>query len=250
MLDTGKKLELQKLAAHYFNVAASHIRRVEIRNELLTKAMSGVNVSEEAELPGFEKKNIRFGSFENREFVAMMTDIRRSTDIINSENGVVNMFLIFYIYAGIVAKIVDDFDGTATEFLGDGVLCLFDTKETGTQNALGRSMSACWTIFEAREQVLNPFFTSVGLPVINFGIGIDHGMTIATKFGYRGDTDLKAFGKCVYNVSKLCKGNNEYWISENSQKLWPQSDTGQLRFGTPKVVDGKWAYPGYRQVHG
>lgn len=120
-METTKQQELTKLTKHYFQIALAHVDSNAELNDQLRKAQSSQPLNEEAELPGFENKPMKFGKFENREFVVMMTDIRKSTDIINAPNGLVNMFLIFYIYAGIVAKIVDSYNGTSTEFLGDGV---------------------------------------------------------------------------------------------------------------------------------
>lgn len=247
-MDLVKQHELTKLAKQYFQIAIAHVDKNSDLNDQLKKALSGMAINEEAELPGFENKPMKFGKFENREFVVMMTDIRKSTDIINSPNGLVNMFLIFYIYAGIVAKIVDSYNGTSTEFLGDGVLNLFDTKDSSRETALRNSMLSSWDILEAREKILNPFFYSVGLPQINFGIGIDHGITIVTQFGYRSDTDLKAFGKCVYNASKLCKGVNQIIVSENSQSVWPTGPGGNLNFGQAVYIDNKFAYPAYKNI--
>lgn len=241
-MDQTKQTELIRLTKQYFQIASAHIDRSSELNDNLRKALSGLRLNEEAEVPGFEEKPMKFGSFENREFIVMMTDIRKSTDIINSKNGNISMFLIFYIYAGIVAKIVDSFNGTSTEFLGDGVLNLFDTKDITRDTALSNSMLASWEILEARETILNPFFNNVGLPTINLGIGIDHGITIVTKFGYRNDTDLKAFGRCVYNASKLCKGINQIIVSENSKNVWPTGPEGRLNFQLPIIIDNKFAY--------
>lgn len=241
-MDQIKQAELIRLTKQYFQIASAHIDRSSELNDNLRKALSGLRLNEEAEVPGFEEKPMKFGRFENREFIVMMTDIRKSTDIINSKNGNISMFLIFYIYAGIVAKIVDSYNGTSTEFLGDGVLNLFDTKEITRDTALSNSMLASWEILEARETILNPFFNNVGLPTINLGIGIDHGITIVTKFGYRNDTDLKAFGRCVYNASKLCKGVNQIIVSENSKDVWPTGPEGRLNFQPPIIIDNKYAY--------
>ena len=245
-MEINLKTELVKLTRQYFNVALAHIDKNAEISEKLRKAFSTLPLNEEAELPGYEDRTLKFGKFENREFVVMMTDIRDSTGIINSQNGLVNMFLIFYIYAGIVAKIVDVHNGTSTEFLGDGVLNLFDTKENGRSQALRNSMEASWDIMEAREIIINPFFAENEIPQINLGIGIDHGITIVTKFGYRNDTDLKAFGRCAYNASKLCKKINQIVVSANSQSVWPTSPGGALGFGTPEYIDGKVAYPTFK----
>ena len=245
-MDSILKNELELLTKQYFNIALSHIDKDVETTDLLKKAMDSIRLNEEAELPGFETKPMKFGKFENREFVIMMTDIRGSTNIINSQNGLINMFLIFYVYAGIVAKIVDKNNGTSTEFLGEGVLNLFDTKEVGRDKALANSIQASWDIMEARESILNPFFLLNGIPTINLGIGIDHGITIVTKFGYKSDTDLKAFGRCAYNASKLCKGMNEILVSENSKRVWPSGPNGKLTFGNQKLIDGKSAFQTFK----
>jgi len=172
----------------------------------------------------------------------MMTDIRDSTSIINSNNGLVKMFLIFYVYAGIVAKIVDKHNGTSTEFLGDGVLNLFGIQEVGKDQALRKSIQAAWDIMDAKDQILNPLFIEYDLPEIEYGIGIDHGITIVTHFGYRSDTDLKAFGRCVYNASKLSKLANQIVVSENSKSVWPSSQGGRLKFGQFQFIEGNPAY--------
>jgi hypothetical protein len=131
--------------------------------------------------------------------------------------------------------------------LGDGVLNLFDTKELGRDRALENSMHASWDIMEAREKILNPLFAQNDIPQINLGIGIDHGITIVTKFGYRNDTDLKAFGKCAYNASKLCKKINQILVSENSQRVWPSGPNGALLFGAPENINGKIAFPTHKK---
>lgn len=95
-------------------------------------------------------------------------------------------------------------------------------------------MSAAWAIMDARETILNPFFVENDLPTIDFGIGIDHGVTIVTRFGYRNDNDLKAFGRCAYNASKLCKKKNIIMVSDNSQAVWPSGEGGALAFSSPE----------------
>jgi adenylate cyclase len=245
-MDITLRTELVKLTKQYFNVALSHVDKDTELSDKLRKALSALPLNEEAELPGYEDRNVKFGKFENREFVVMMTDIRDSTSIINSQNGLVKMFLIFYVYAGIVAKIVDKYGGSSTEFLGDGVLNLFGTKEIGRDTALRNSMLASWDIMDARETILNPFFIENDLPPIDFGIGIDHGITIVTRFGYRNDNDLKAFGRCAYNAAKLCKKKNIIVVSDNSKDVWPTGEGGDLAFNNPEIIEGKMAYPTYR----
>jgi adenylate cyclase len=229
-MDLEKLVALKKLAVQRLELASKHLNEGEVKDQL-KKA-----ITEEAEIPGFEAKPLKYGQFVNAEFVAMMTDIRRSTEIINSVHGTEKMFLIFYVYSAVVANIVDTYKGTSTEFLGDGVINLFAI-EDDLHEAFRNSYKASREILEARELILNPLFRTSGLPEINLGIGIDHGVTIVTRFGYKTDNDLKAFGKCVYNASKLSKGVNEIIVSETSNSCWPQSPNGKLTFTSTTLKD-------------
>jgi len=232
-----KNAELKKLILLRLSIASKYLEESEFKTEI-RKALN-----EESEIPGFEDKPMKFGSFVNKDFAVMMTDIRKSTDIINSYNGTQKMFLIFYAYSALVAKIVDSYSGTATEFLGDGVLNLFDVS-TGRDEALRNSIRAGREILEACSDILNPILIASSLPTINIGVGIDYGSAIVTRFGHKGDNDLKAFGQCVYNVSKLSKGVNEILVSSDAQRIWPLAINGALRFD-PKLIDSKIAYRAY-----
>ena len=201
----------------------------------------------EAELPGFENKPLPFGQFISKEYVVLMTDIRKSTDIINGVNGTEDMFMIFYAYSALVANIVDKHMGTSTEFLGDGVLCLFDV-DSGRDTALRHALNASRELLYAREHILNRAFEAYSVPKISFGIGIDYGQTIVTRFGDKTDNDLKAFGKCVYNVSRLSKGNNQTLISEDAQAVWPTSENGTLLFEFQMLATGGRGYKPYNRV--
>lgn len=228
--------ELTKIAEQRIAIATKHIENS--TNQITLRK----SIEEEAEIPGFESKPMKFGQFVNKEFVVMMTDIRKSSEIINAENGLVNMFKIFYAYSAVVANIVDKNLGTSTEFLGDGVLNLFDIENGNHKDVLKNAYRASVDILYAREHILNPIFVKNGLPQINLGIGIDIGITIVTRFGYKTDNDLKAFGKCVYNVSKLCKGQNVILSSSIAESKWEKSPLGTLQFLPTSDADGNIAY--------
>jgi class 3 adenylate cyclase len=151
------------------------------------------------------------------------------------------MFQIFYAYSALIANIVDSHGGTATEFLGDGVLCLFEIDGT-IGNTLEAAMRAAKDIMSARREIINPAFMQFDLPLIDYGVGIDYGKTIVTRFGFKEDNDLKAFGKCAYAVSRLCKGVNEIKVSEKCKSAWPSAPNGGLTLMYDSDVDGKLAY--------
>jgi hypothetical protein len=76
-MDSLKQQELARLTKQYFQIALAHVDSDAELNDQLRKALSSKPLNEEAELPGFENKPMKFGKFENREFVVMMTDIRK-----------------------------------------------------------------------------------------------------------------------------------------------------------------------------
>lgn len=229
-LDTLKKIAHQRL-----QVAYKYLEDKKVTDEL------SKSINEEAEIPGFETKPMKFGQFVNKKFVAVVTDIRKSTAIINRPNGTRDMFLIFYAYSAVTANIVDHYGGTSTEFLGDGIINLFDT-DRGLDQAFRNSIRASREVLASSTQILNPLFKHLQLPTIDLGIGIDHGATIVTRFGYKTDNDLKAFGSCVYNASKLSKGMNEIIISEKSQSAWPTSPGGKIQFSRTLLKEGLIGY--------
>jgi class 3 adenylate cyclase len=112
-------------------------------------------------------------------------------------------------------------------------LCLFEINE-GVLNGLIKAINAAKDILVARNKILLPVFREFQLPDINFGIGIDYGKTIVTRFGFKGNSDLKAFGKCAYNVSKLSKGINEIKVSTDTYNSLINSP--QFRFATDTKV--------------
>lgn len=231
-MDDNEILEIWNLCEQRYKMADDYISG---RMHKLAKSLT------EAEIPGYEDKHLKFGDFEQKEFVVMMTDIRKSTEIIHSFDGRRKMFLIYYIYSSIVSKIVDKFDGTSTEFLGDGVLNLFSTEEKGLKEMLKQAYRASNKLLLSRF-IMNHYFKQKELPQIDFGIGIDFGETIVTRFGYNADNDLKAFGECIYDVSRLSKGINLLYVSKKADDNWESSPGGNLSFQLDTTIDGIGCY--------
>lgn len=225
---------LSQICSLYYERAEKFIQSTRIQEKQF-------GLSDEVEIPGFEKKTPELGQFVEKEFVAMTVDIRDSTAIINQVGGIATMFKISYLYSAMIAKIVDEYGGTSTEFLGDGVLNLFEADDR--DKSLRDSLTAAQDVLESMQKILNPFLRNKNIQPISAGIGIDVGTTIVTRFGLRDGNDLKAFGRCVYNSAKLSKGINEILIAEDAKKVWPSSHSGRLIFNNPpKVINGINAY--------
>lgn len=234
-MEGTRHAELSKIVLDRINIARKHL----YDSAFIGQARKTSSL--ESEIPGYENKTMKFGQFENRPFVVLMTDIRNSTTLINQPNGMEYMFQIYYAYAAMVANIIDRHSGTVTEFLGDGLLALFEIEQNNVGQSLMTSMGAAREIMEARTAILNPVLRQFHLPNIDYGIGIDYGPTIVTRFGFKGDNDLKAFGTCAHNVSRLSKGVNQIKVSQGAQQVWPVVPGGTLIL-TPTYVDNSLAY--------
>ncbi|MBK8343897.1 MAG: hypothetical protein IPL12_11640 [Bacteroidetes bacterium] len=46
----------------------------------------------------------------------------------------------------------------------------------------------------------------------------------------------KAIGECVYRASKLAFGNNEIYIDDRLEKLWPTEKGGKIKFSIAKAL--------------
>jgi hypothetical protein len=230
-MDENRNNELTTLVEQYFKTAILHFKDEKDLNEHIMQFISNMTpLKEESEIPSFENKPMPFGKIEYKEFIVVITDIRESTKKINEPNGELYMFIVSYIYSGIIANIVNYHNGTSTEFTGDGAVNLFEVNNEDRKQILQNAMIASQEILDTRIKILNPFFRQYGLPIVNIGIGISHGMTRVTRFGYGKDTDLKAFGGCVHNAAKLNYGMNDIRISKASQDIYPKRQGGRLIF--------------------
>jgi class 3 adenylate cyclase len=218
-----KKIELINLINDRFRRADAFVEEAQKTKTNLTTE------SKQAELPGFEAKQMPYGQFEEKKYAVMMVDVRKSTDIINSPNGTRSMFYIFYVYSALVAKIVDDNNGTSIEFLGDGVLNMFPILPSETEhNSVVRAMKASSEIIHVIQKLLNPELLKRGLSEINVGCGISLGDTIVTRVGYKRDNDLKAFGPCIYEANNIADGFNETKLAPKAKMVIPEDPNGRI----------------------
>lgn len=64
------------------------------------------------------------------------------------------------------------------------------------------------------------------LPPIDVGVGIAVSPAIVGLVGLEGMKHPKAFGKCVFEATKLSGGHNEVVMSEYMNQSWPTAING------------------------
>jgi hypothetical protein len=89
-MNEQKKNELLKITRNRIELVQKHLRGNQIQP--FAKLFSSL----ESELPGYQDKIMKFGQFANSNYIVLMTDIRKSTDIINQSKGEEKMLQIYF----------------------------------------------------------------------------------------------------------------------------------------------------------
>jgi class 3 adenylate cyclase len=183
-------------------------------------------------------------------FVAFMLDMRDSTKHLRQAISVKiakvsQMKRVYFEVSALLpamTKLIQDKDGAVTEYMGDGLLALFQLPEEKKEkdNVLGNCIVAAKNCMSALNKVTNPILSKrYGLPPLEIGIGLAFSDAIISHFGLPPNTEVKAIGECIYFASQLSKGRNEIIVHENLERIWPTSEGGTLRFNIREYKDFK-----------
>lgn len=183
-------------------------------------------------------------------FVCLMLDMRDSTKHLRQAISakiarVSQMQRVFYEVSALLpamTKVINDKNGSVTEYLGDGLLALFQlpTISTAQEPILLNVIRAANNCMQALNEIINPIlFERYKLPSLEIGIGLSYSDAIISHFGLHPNTQIKVLGECIYLASSLSKERNKIVIHENLKKIWPTSKNGQLRFEEKAYKDIK-----------
>ena len=139
-----------------------------------------------------------------------------------------------------MGRIVNEYKGAVTEYLGDGLLALFQFPKTIPERdeVVRRVYRAARSSMDALNEVVNPILnTRYGLPALQIGIGLAHSDAIISHFGLAPNTQIKVIGECIYFASQCSKGRNEIIVHERLEQLWPTAKDGKLRFTKKQFTD-------------
>ncbi|AEK89478.1 MULTISPECIES: adenylate/guanylate cyclase domain-containing protein [Bacillus amyloliquefaciens group] len=196
-------------------------------------------------VPGYDSKKLNFGSYDRDNFSVMFVDIRNSTKRAK-KLGPNNTFLSYHAFYPAVAYIIEQYKGVVLDFTGDGVMAFFGGRFSGEARAISaQNAGLCGLkIQEALDQIVNPLIKNDNiLWEFKCGIGIDYGDVIVTKIGTNETYDVKAFGSCINDASKLSSGEGgSVLLSKKVKDLWPSSKNGRISFSQIKLNND---YNGY-----
>jgi len=180
------------------------------------------------------------------EFIALVMDMRDSSEHLRQEisakiSSVSRFQRVYYETSALLPAVEQTIifgKGSVTEYLGDGVLALFQVDKDDNHKTIREVYSVSKNIMNETLPIVNKILHDrYGLPPLEIGIGLSMGKTLVTLVGLSGNKHPKAFGNCVFNATKLSSERNEILTDEWLKKSWPTSSGGRLKFKAKKVKD-------------
>ncbi|EOV1983747.1 TPA: hypothetical protein ACMDQL_003217 [Vibrio parahaemolyticus] len=169
------------------------------------------------------------------DFIALVADMRNSTEHLNQaisgrKAKVSQLERVYYETSALLpalAKTIQFGDGKVTEYLGDGVLGFFEVDKNNLHKSYSRAKKVGSEIIRDMRYILNDIIGErYSLPPIDVGVGIAVSPAIVGLVGLEGMKHPKAFGKCVFEATKLSGGHNEVVMSEYMNQSWPTAING------------------------
>lgn len=234
-MDAHQKALVRQAAVDGLNEAVRTWKKVGIVMDSINASFEG-RAGNESNIPGHPF--VKQGEPEVTEFVALVVDMRNSTDRLQNlqKFPLINSGFqrVFYETSALLPALATTAlfkDGHVTEYLGDGALILFkvdSTDRTQTVREAYRVANNCVT--ETRRIVNELLAERFDLPNLSIGAGLSLSHAIVTLVGTPAFMQPKAIGQCVWEASKLSSGVNTVRVSENLKKAWPTTPGGTLRF--------------------
>lgn len=130
----------------------------------------------------------------------MMTDLRGFTTI--SENMLpVDIITMLNNYLGEMVNIIDKYEGTVIEYIGDAILAVFgEPRHSACPEA---SAVACAIEMQNRMNIVNSFNRNNSFPPLEMGIGINSGVAVLGNIGSEKCTKYSVIGKNVNLCSRI-----------------------------------------------
>lgn len=180
------------------------------------------------------------------DFAAVITDIRDSTKhlrtaISGTFSQVERLYFETSVALPVVAKVTELFNGSTTEYLGDGTLSLFEINENSPMEGCKKAYRASKSTLEVLDEVINPVLLERKLPALRMGIGIGRSRAIVSAVGLSDALQPNAFGECVFFAAKLSKwGSNEIYADSIFRRSFKKAEGGLLQFRrrTREEIDG------------
>jgi class 3 adenylate cyclase len=196
-------------------------------------------------IPG--QKEVEAGKERVGMFIALVADIRDSNKHLMSAvagTKASELERVFYETSALLPALERTIQyemGAVTEYLGDGLLALFEVNEADKETAVRASYSAAKNCLgDTQDIVYQALKSRYNLPPLDIGVGLAMSRAVVSLVGIEGDSHAKATGRCVYFATKLASRRNEIIVDDRMEDSWPSSKGGRLHFerSRKRGVDG------------
>lgn len=200
-------------------VIARSNRRIEVLSERLEDITTG------RVMP--DRDDITIGSARRFDLAIMFLDIcgfsARPNWLLDDQKKVLKVMNMFMAE---MLSIVHDFAGTYEKNTGDGLMAYFGENENSAAAAVKPAAEAALIMHYVNDQLLTPWFESVGIPPVVFRIGIDYGPVMIARVGIHGEkSSLVAVGTAANIANKLMNriANGGICIGDEVRKALPHN---------------------------
>jgi adenylate cyclase len=152
---------------------------------------------------------------ERRKITILTSDLRGFT-VLSERLPPEEVINILNLYLERMADVIDQYQGTIDEFMGDGILVLFGAPTPRGDDAL-RSI-ACACAMQLAMGAVNQKMKQMGLPLLEMGIGINTGEVVVGNIGSEKRTKYGIVGSQVnltYRIESYTQGG-QILISEET----------------------------------
>ncbi len=242
MLNGDQKAEINQLV---YNCLIQAEERWAQSGHILTKGLERFDESFDSSLPRAEVVPSKIPGHEfvdshdhkTEQLIAIVADMRDSskhlTESISNRSGITLNQRVFYETSALLPALertINFEKGGVTEYLGDGLLGFFRVSSDKKKSISSACKAAQDCVGDSLEIVNNQLKIRYDLPPISIGVGMDMGFCMITTLGIPGSLHPKAFGRCVYNATKLSDEYNEVKITDYLRDSWPSTKGGTIGF--------------------
>ena len=206
--------ELEILNASLEEKVIKRTTKLQQANNLIRQVF-GCHLSTEVVNTLLETKSGLTLGGERREITILTSDLRGFTAQANQLSSE-QVIKILNLYLATIGNVVEQFQGSINEFLGDGILIFFGApviRENDPERAV-----ACALAMQLAMEDINKKILSLGFPPLEMGIGINTGEVVVGNIGSEKRMKYSAIGNHVnlaYRIESYSVGG-EILISEST----------------------------------
>lgn len=191
--------EIEEELALKIEEVESLVRDLEVRNAFI-RAIFGRYLSDDVVTTLLESPEaLRLGG-ERRKVTILFTDLRGFSGI-SERLAPEQVVRLLNIYLGAMAAVIESYEGSINEFIGDAILSVFGAP-IFYEDAAERAVACAVSMQRAMDEV-NRECAEAGLPTLEMGIGVHTGEVIVGNIGSKRRTKYGLVGRNVNLASRV-----------------------------------------------